>query len=105
MNAGRQAQGREREEKARLTVEVYGRVQGVGYRYFVQSQACRFGVSGWVRNRRDGSVELEAEGTRAALEQFLQAIRQGPATARVERVDSVWGPYTGQYDGFEVRFW
>lgn len=94
-----------REEKARVNVEVYGRVQGVGYRYFVQSQARRFGLSGWVRNRRDGGVELEAEGTRVALEQFLQAIHRGPTAARVERIHAIWGPYTGQYDGFEVRLW
>jgi len=103
--SGEETHVRDREEKARVTVEVYGRVQGVGYRYFVQSQARQLGISGWVRNRRDGSVELEAEGSRANLEQFLQAIRRGPAAARIERVHSVWGPYTGQYDGFEVRLW
>lgn len=102
---GEGTQAHDRERKARVSVEVYGRVQGVGYRYFVQSQARRLGISGWVRNRRDGSVELEAEGTLAALEQFLQAIRRGPTAAQVERVHSVWGPYTGQYDGFEVRLW
>ncbi|HEY64354.1 MAG TPA: acylphosphatase [Caldilineae bacterium] len=90
---------------ARLHVEIYGRVQGVGFRYFVQRRARSLGISGWVRNRWDGSVELEAEGPRDALERLLEAVRQGPSGARVQRVDAVWGPYTGQYDGFEVRFW
>ncbi|NOZ29097.1 MAG: acylphosphatase [Chloroflexi bacterium] len=93
------------ESLARVRVEVYGRVQGVGFRYFVQSVARRLGVSGWVRNRRDGSVELEAEGPRAALERLLEAVRRGPSSARVQRVNVIWGPYTGQYHGFEVRFW
>ncbi|MCD6290418.1 MAG: acylphosphatase [Anaerolineae bacterium] len=93
------------DEMARLWVEVHGRVQGVGFRYFVQNQARRLGVTGWVRNRPDGSVELEAEGRRADLERFLEVVRRGPSSARVQRVDAVWGPYTGQYDRFEVRFW
>jgi acylphosphatase len=89
----------------RLTAEVHGRVQGVGYRQFVQSQARRLGIHGWVRNRRDGSVELEAEGPRSALQRFWELVRRGPPAARVERVDVTWGPYTGQYNEFEVRFW
>ncbi len=90
---------------ARLRAEVYGRVQGVGFRYFVRSHAQRLGVRGWVRNRRDGAVELEAEGPREALERLLALIRQGPPAARVERVDVSWGPYVGQYQRFEVKFW
>ncbi len=98
------SQSHEESSLARLTAEVHGRVQGVGYRYFIQAQAHRLGVKGWVRNRWDGGVELEAEGPRETLERFLEAVRQGPPTARVERVNVVWGPYTGQYDRFEVRF-
>lgn len=65
-------------------VVVVGRVQGVGFRRFVQRSAERAGVSGWVGNRPDGSVACEAEGETAAIEQFLQAVQKGPALARVE---------------------
>lgn len=99
------AQGASETSLARLHVEVYGRVQGVGFRYYTQSQARRLGVKGWVRNNWRGGVEVEAEGPREVLERFLELVRKGPATARVERVDVVWGPYTGQYDDFEVRLW
>lgn len=66
------------------TVRVVGRVQGVGFRRFVQRCAEQAGVSGWVRNLPDGTVECEVEGVQAALESFLQQVRQGPALARVD---------------------
>jgi acylphosphatase len=90
---------------ARLNIEVRGRVQGVGFRFFVQSQAQRFDLTGWVRNQWDGGLEIEAEGSRRDLLRFLEAIRRGPGTAHVENVDPVWGPYTGQHERFEVKFW
>ena len=62
---------------------VRGRVQGVGFRYFVQRRAREQGLDGWVRNREDGAVEGEAAGPPAALERFLAALRQGPSSARV----------------------
>ena len=65
---------------------VTGRVQGVGFRYFCQEQAKRFGLVGYARNRPDGSVETEAEGDDAALEQFAQAIARGPRAASVSNV-------------------
>jgi len=90
--------------KQRLVARVGGRVQGVGFRYFVQKNAHRLGAVGWVRNERDGSVELEAEGPREVLEALLDAVRLGPPGARVAGVASQWGPATGRYDDFEVRF-
>lgn len=62
---------------------VGGRVQGVGYRAFVIASAMRLGLSGWVRNRGDGSVEVLATGDDAAIEQLVAACRNGPAAARV----------------------
>jgi len=64
-----------------------GRVQGVGFRYFAQSVASRESISGWVRNLEDGRVETAAAGDAGAMERFERAIRQGPAGARVDRVD------------------
>jgi acylphosphatase len=66
---------------ARIVVE--GGVQGVGYRVFVAREAGRLHLDGWVRNRRDGSVETLVGGLSAAVEEFLIAARRGPATARI----------------------
>ena len=66
---------------------ISGRVQGVGFRYFVQSVAVRESIRGWVRNLDDGRVETAAAGEAEAMERFERAIRQGPPAARVDRVD------------------
>lgn len=91
-------------EKASLKARVIGRVQGVGFRYFTELVAQGTGLSGYVMNCSDGSVEALAEGEREALEQFLRQLKRGPSGARVERVEEAWGPYTGQFTGFGVRF-
>jgi acylphosphatase len=69
--------------------EVYGRVQGVGFRFFVWRRAESLGLVGWVRNRRDGSVEVVAGGEPAQLDLFGEQLRAGPRFARVERVSVV----------------
>ena len=66
---------------------IRGRVQMVGYRAWTVGEAIRLGLSGWVRNRADGTVEAVAGGDAAAVEQFIAACRQGPAAARVTAVD------------------
>ena len=68
-------------------VAVRGRVQGVGYRAFVEDEAYRRGLHGWVRNRRDGSVEAVFAGPRAAVESMVEACRGGPMSAVVSAVD------------------
>lgn len=65
---------------------VYGRVQGVGFRFFVEREARRLGLKGWVRNRQDGSVECLAIGTSETLDQLHRRLREGPPAARVEQV-------------------
>jgi acylphosphatase len=83
---------------------VYGRVQGVGYRFFVEDIAAGLGLTGYVRNRNDGrSVEVVAEGARARLESLLAELRRGPQLARVDRVNATWMAPTGEYRGFAVR--
>lgn len=83
---------------------VHGRVQGVGYRAFVRSQALLHHLRGWVRNEPSGTVTFVAEGERAALEAFLEALHQGPRLARVSRIDETWGPALERHGGFEVRY-
>ncbi|HEY3222202.1 MAG TPA: acylphosphatase [Pseudolabrys sp.] len=68
-------------------VVVRGRVQGVGYRAFVEDEAYRRELTGWVRNRRDGSVEAVFAGSRAAVESMVEACRRGPMSAVVSAVD------------------
>ena len=67
-----------------IHLEIAGRVQGVGFRWFVKERARRFNVSGWVRNRPDGSVEVAATGDRKSLDDFVGALRRGPDGARVD---------------------
>ena len=66
---------------------VTGRVQGVGFRWFVEREANTLGVWGWVRNNYDGSVEVLATGTREQLRQLRMKLQQGPRAARVDDVD------------------
>jgi acylphosphatase len=66
---------------------IRGRVQAVGYRQWAVSEAIRLGLTGWVRNRVDGTVEAVAAGDDAAIEQFIAACRHGPSLARVTAVD------------------
>lgn len=67
---------------------VSGRVQGVGFRYFVQRQAQALGLAGWVRNLPDGRVEAFIEGSPSQLEQIEALLREGPSLSRVETVES-----------------
>jgi len=87
-----------------LHAVVRGDVQGVGFRYFVQRRAHQFGLSGWVRNNDDGTVELVAEGSRDALEKLKQAVEDGPRAARVDRVDADWSEATGTLGAFDLSW-
>lgn len=91
------------DDHARLDVSVRGRVQGVGYRYFVLRVATGLDLAGWVANEPDGSVRCVAEGQRPILERLLGAIRQGPPAARVDDVEVAWLSPTGSLSSFGVR--
>jgi acylphosphatase len=86
----------------RLHGLVHGDVQGVGFRYFLMREAQRLGLSGWVRNRDDGTVEFIAEGTRSDLERLKQSADKGPRMARVDRVDARWSAAAGGLDSFDL---
>jgi acylphosphatase len=93
----------DRPQRRRLKAEILGDVQGVGFRYFAQSHARRLGLDGYVRNRYDGAVEVEAEGDASSLERFLDTLRQGPRQARVRDVRASWAPFKGDLGPFGVR--
>ncbi len=86
----------------RLRAVAQGRVQGVGFRYFVQQRARELQLVGTCRNLTNGAVEVIAEGERGALEALLVALHNGPRTAYVEKVDAVWLPATGEFGGFRI---
>ena len=81
---------------------VRGRVQGVGFRWFVQRTADQLGVAGFVQNQADGSVLCEAEGEAAALSQFAAALADGPPRARVDAIETTDLPARGAR-GFTAR--
>jgi acylphosphatase len=83
-------------------LRIEGRVQGVGYRAFVEREAIGLGLSGWVRNRHDGSVEAVLQGAPAAVDAMIALCRCGPRASRVDRVEIV-GEGVGAFDGFHVR--
>jgi len=85
-----------------IQVRIEGRVQGVGFRAFVEMNAYELGLEGWVRNRRDGSVEAVFQGTADAVETMLQRCLEGPPASTVTRVEAI-GEGVGAFDGFEVR--
>ncbi|MBT1177914.1 acylphosphatase [Bifidobacterium callimiconis] len=75
-----------RDTTTRIHIIVTGLVQGVGFRYFTTIQARQYGITGWVRNKHDGSVEIEAQGQADALGQFTGQLRKGPRWSQVEHV-------------------
>ncbi|KQX07512.1 acylphosphatase [Leifsonia sp. Root1293] len=87
--------------KARHVV-VHGGVQGVGFRWFAREEATRLGVTGWVRNNADGTVEAVIEGTDAALEAMLAWLRAGPPEASVTTVDVTDAVPTAS-EGFRIE--
>ncbi|WZH35281.1 MAG: acylphosphatase [Microbacterium enclense] len=85
-----------------VTITVHGRVQGVGFRYALQAAARRAGARGWVRNRREGTVEALIAGEEAAIDAVVAWAHDGPPSARVERVELVDSAETSP-SGFEIR--
>ncbi len=90
-------------DPVRLDATVMGRVQGVGFRWFVLDVARLLDLRGWVANEADGSVRCVAEGSRAALDALLGELAAGPLDARVERVVPRWSPASGTLGWFEIR--
>jgi acylphosphatase len=88
--------------KRTVRLRIEGRVQGVGYRMFVERNAVALGLDGWVRNRRDGGVEAVVAGTPAAVEELIERCHAGPGGARIDRVEVLADDGTVD-PGFTVR--
>lgn len=80
-------------------LRIHGLVQGVGFRYALALQAQRLGLTGWVRNRRDGTVEATVAGDETAVAQIIEWSHRGPSSAEVSRVDVA--PGSGEFSRFE----
>jgi acylphosphatase len=85
-------------------LHVTGLVQGVNFRWFTQRRAAELGLTGWVQNRADASVEIVAEGNRDGLDRLLDTVRAGPPDAVVEYVDAQWSAPSGEFHRFEIRY-
>jgi acylphosphatase len=86
----------------RVHCRITGRVQGVCYRLYAREEAARRGLTGWVRNRSDGSVEAVAEGDEQGLEDFVRWCREGPPAARVADVVAEYSEAAGEFRGFLI---
>ena len=89
-------------ERSRLHAYVTGRVQGVGYRFFVLETAHDLSLVGWARNLPDRRVEVVAEGERSQLERLVADLLEGPRGAHVTDVDIAWVEPTGEFDAFRI---
>lgn len=87
---------------ARLSVAVYGLVQGVGFRYFCRRHADRLGITGYAKNLMDGSVEIIAEGDKQRLLVFLDEVKKGPSLSRVGDVSAKWEEAEEKFTFFRV---
>lgn len=88
----------------RLHAHISGQVQGVYFRDATRQQAGALGITGWVRNRPDGAVEVLAEGPRPQLDALLNFLSTGPRLARVDKVEAKWLAATGEFTAFEIRW-
>ena len=88
----------------RLHMIIHGRVQGVFYRTSTEEKARALGLTGWVSNLRDGTVEVMAEGSEEKLQALLQWCNQGPEHAHVTSVDEEWSEATGTWHDFKTEY-
>jgi len=90
---------------ASVQATVYGHVQGVFFRAFVSRQAIQLGLTGYASNLPDReSVEVHAEGEREQLEELISYLEVGPPGAKVEKVETGWSEYSGNYSSFSIRY-
>jgi acylphosphatase len=89
---------------ARVHVIITGKVQGVCFRIATKQEADKYGVTGWVRNRIDGSVEAVLEGKKDKVDSVLKWCGDGPLTARVKKVETIWEEHKNEFQTFQVLY-
>lgn len=92
-------------ERARLSLRIFGNVQGVGFRFFIRKAVAGLPIAGWVRNEDDGTVSIVAEGPVVHLNKLLDAAKEGPEEAEVDDVEVSWAAAFGDFKGFKVKLW
>ena len=90
------------EDTLTVNMKITGKVQGVGFRYFVLQQAQELGIKGWVSNKPNGDVEALAQGDKEDLDQFIAKVKQGPAFSRVDDLILNWENGQENYTSFEI---
>ena len=91
-------------EGERVHIVIHGRVQGVFFRASTQEKAVELGLTGWVRNREDGTVEAVAEGEKDKLDELVKWCHKGPPDARVTQVEVRGEPYTREFKEFSIKY-
>lgn len=94
----------DREVMKRIYAVCHGTVQGVGFRFFVQREAVRLGLTGWVRNLSNGSVDMEIDGEEPAFHAFFERIQNDHPWARVRSINRDERPVTKPYEDFHIKF-
>jgi len=93
------------EEQKRLHAIVHGIVQGVSFRYYTVKKAREIGLTGWVQNLNDGTVEVTAEGTQSQLEILEKWLHTGSPDAQVEEIYIDWEYATGEFSEFRTKYY
>ena len=88
----------------RITLKIYGLVQMVMFRDFIQRKARKLGLVGWVKNKDDGTVRVVAEGEKDNLEKLISLCYNGPILSKVDKIDVDWQEPNGEFDEFEIKY-
>ena len=89
--------------KRRISIIIQGNVQSVNFRYETKFQAKALGITGWVKNAAQGTVEVVAEGDEEMLKELIRWCAHGPTRARVDKMNFTWQPKTGEFSSFEIK--
>jgi len=89
---------------SRLSLKIFGQVQGVNFRYFVYNQAIKLNIVGWVKNAADGIVEAVLEGKEEDLKKMLESCYQGPSYAKVDKIEEQWSEGIGEFKEFKIKY-
>lgn len=90
--------------KKQVRLKIWGIVQGVSFRYYIQILAKKLDLKGFIRNDLKGTVSIEAEGEKESLEKLIDFCKEGPRGARIEKIDISWQDKIGGYKDFSIRY-